>query len=336
MPLEIEPRTTSSAVRAAGGGPAGAPIVIALVNNMPDAALHSTESQFSGLLHEASADRAIQLRLTSLPELPRSAEALEYIHGAYWPLDEALARPLDALIVTGTEPRAPLLTEEPYWRRFVELLSFARGHTLGSVWSCLAAHAAVLSLDGIERQRLAAKRCGVYEHHILSEHPLLAGVEAPMPMPHSRWNELSPQSLRAAGYTLLSWSQETGADAFAREEQSLLLFFQGHPEYEATTLLREYRRDVGRYLSGQQSHYPTLPHGYLPPAAAVLLSEFRERALAGRDVALLENFPFAAVAQLLHNRWRGAAVALYRNWLDSVLEARAPRRVPETVSLTRP
>jgi homoserine O-succinyltransferase len=330
MPVEIEPYTASRA-RAAGS-----PIVIGLVNNMPDTALHATESQFSGLLREASGGQALRLRLTSLPELPRSPEAREHIGRNYWPLEEVLGSTLDALIVTGTEPRAPVLSEEPYWDRFVELLSFARTHTRASIWSCLAAHAAVLSLDGIERQRLPQKRCGVYEHHILSEHPLLAGVAPPMPMPHSRWNELSAQSLRAAGYTLLSWSRETGADAFVREEQSLLLFFQGHPEYEETTLLKEYRRDVGRYLNGQQPHYPTLPHGYLGDEATALLTAFRERALAQRDATLLQSFPFAPVASLLHNRWRAAAVALYRNWLEFILEARAPGRVPETVSLTRP
>ncbi len=310
--------------------------MIGLVNNMPDAALHSTEKQFSGLLAQASRDQAVRLRLTSLPELSRSPEALEHIRRNYWPLEEVLATPLDALIVTGTEPRAPALTEEPYWPRFLELLAFAQAHTLASIWSCLAAHAAVLSLDGIERQRLAHKRCGVYEHHILSGHPLLVGVEAPMPMPHSRWNELSPQPLREAGYTLLSWSRETGADAFAREEESLLLFFQGHPEYEDTTLLKEYRRDVGRYLSGQQSHYPTLPDGYLSPDTTALLTQFRERALAARDAALLESFPFAPVAAALHNRWRAASVALYRNWLGFILAARSPARLAETVSLTRP
>jgi homoserine O-succinyltransferase/O-acetyltransferase len=336
MPVEIERRTVLSgrppaSHRAAPGGP----IVIGLVNNMPDPALHSTESQFAGLLQEASAGQSVRLRLTSLPELPRSPEALEHIQRSYWPLEELLAAPLDALIVTGTEPRAPVLTAEPYWPRFVELLGFARQHTVASVWSCLAAHGAVLSMDGIERQRLPEKRCGVYEHRILSEHALLAGVKAPMPMPHSRWNDLSPDSLRAAGYTLLSWSDETGADAFMREERTLLLFFQGHPEYEDTTLLKEYRRDVGRYLSGQQAHYPTLPHGYLSAKESALLAEFRERALARRSAAFLESFPFAPVAAVLHNRWRAAAIALYRNWLAFILAARTPTRAAETVSSTR-
>ena len=318
MPVEIEPRVASSLTRPAPHGGPPPPLVIGLVNNMPDAALSSTENQFTGLLQEASGGQTIRLRLTSLPELPRSQEALEHIRASYWPLEELLAEPLDALIVTGTEPRAPVLTQEPYWQRFVDLLAFAREHTAASVWSCLAAHGAVLHLDGIERRRLAEKRCGVYPHSILNGHALLQGVSSPLPMPHSRWNELAPAALRAAGYTLLSWSDETGADAFAREERSLLLFFQGHPEYEDTTLLKEYRRDVGRYLAAQQPHYPTLPRGYLSADATQLLAEFQQQALARRDAALMERFPFAAIAAGLKNSWRASAVALYRNWLSYI------------------
>jgi homoserine O-succinyltransferase/O-acetyltransferase len=324
MPVEIEPRRAPSVTRLAPQQRAAASrIVIGLVNNMPDAALHSTENQFSGLLQEASGGQTVRLRLTSLPELPRSQEALEHIRATYWPLEALLAQPPDALIVTGTEPRAPVLTEEPYWQRFVDLLAFAREHTVASVWSCLAAHGVVLHLDGIERRRLAEKRCGVYPHHILKGHALLQGVSSPLPMPHSRWNDLPPAALRAAGYTLLSWSDETGADAFVREEQSLLLFFQGHPEYEDTTLLREYRRDVGRYLTAQQPHYPSLPRGYLSADATRQLTQFQQQALANRDAALMERFPFAAIAAELKNSWRPSAVALYRNWLSFISAGRA-------------
>jgi homoserine O-succinyltransferase len=336
MPLEIEPLPSFSAGhRTPHRGPGRGSLVIGLVNNMPDTALRSTESQFGGLLEEASGDDAVRLRLTSLPELPRSPEALEHIRGCYWPLTRLLAEGVDALIVTGTEPRAPVLRDEPYWHRFVELLTFAREGTVASIWSCLAAHAVVLELDGIERQRLPEKRCGVYQHGILAGHALLAGVSAPLPMPHSRWNELPPTALRAAGYTLLSWSEETGVDAFVREERSLLLFFQGHPEYENTTLLKEYRRDVGRYLNGQQAHYPTLPHGYLCAEAAARLAEFREQALAKRSAGLLEGFPFAMAAGGLANTWREPAVAMYRNWLTFIRARRVEPRPSERIAAPR-
>ena len=336
MSVEIEPCTARAAARRASHrGTPGDPIVIGLVNNMPDSALHSTEGQFRELLEAASGAQSLRLRLSSLPELPRGTEAREHIGRSYWPLGELLAGPLDALIVTGTEPRAPQLTAEPYWASFVELLRFAREHTVASIWSCLAAHAVVLSLDGIERQRLAEKRCGVYAHTILHGHSLMSGVREPMSMPHSRWNELAPEALRAAGYTLLSWSEETGADAFVRHDRSLLLFFQGHPEYEDTTLLKEYRRDVGRYLSGKQAHYPTLPRSYLSDEASVMLADFREEALASRSATRLEDFPFAAVAAGLKNPWRASAVAMYRNWLSFVSAGRVDSQLRERATHRR-
>src|SRR5256884_7796872 len=121
--------------------------------------------------------------------------------------------------------------------------------------SCLAARGVVEGTDGFRRRGLAEKRCGVFAHDILAGHALLDGASAPLPMPHSRWNELPVEAPRAAGYEILTCSPESGADAFVRHDQSLMLFFQRHPEYEDTTLLKEYRRDVRRYLTGQQSPY---------------------------------------------------------------------------------
>ncbi len=175
MPLEIEAHTRAGRPARGAAGPAAAarrgPILIGLINNMPDSALQSTETQFGGLLQAAAGPQAVKLRFSSLPELPRSPEALEHLARSYWPIDELLAEPPDALIVTGTEPRAPRLADEPYWQRLVQLLAWTEAHTIASVWSCLAAHAVVEILDGIQRQRLAEKRCGVYEHSILDGAP---------------------------------------------------------------------------------------------------------------------------------------------------------------------
>jgi homoserine O-succinyltransferase/O-acetyltransferase len=332
MPVEIEAfGTVGHSAHAASLRRSRNSIVVALVNNMPDAALESTEAQFPGLLQAAAGTRAVRLRLTSFAELPRGAEARARIARSYWPIEAVLADAPDALIVTGTEPIAARLPDEPYWPRLAALLDWAEKHSIASIWSCLAAHAAVEYFDGITRRRLAEKRCGVYSHSLLAGHPLLRGVAAPLPMPHSRWNELPLEALRAAGYAVLSFSAETGADAFVRHERSLMLFFQGHPEYEDTTLLKEYRRDVGRYLNGQQTHYPTLPHGYLSAPALALLEGFREQAVAQRGPALLGQFPFGPVAAALTNTWRPAAVTIYRNWLDFITTART--RSAEEVSL---
>jgi homoserine O-succinyltransferase len=306
-------------------------IVIALVNNMPDSALQATEAQFFHLLQAAAGPRSVALQFTYLPEVVRGPAARERIGRSYWPIEALLHEPPDALIVTGAEPLARTLADEPYWQRFVEVLDWAESHTVSSIWSCLAAHAAVAHLDGIARRRLAQKCCGVFEHSILAESAVMRGVGAPLHTPHSRWNELPVEALRAAGYSMLSESAQTGADIFARQSRSMLLFFQGHPEYEDTTLLKEYGRDVSRFLSAQQPHYPTLPAGYFSPESAALLDSFREQAMRHPATELVASFPFTTVAAGLQNSWRADAIRIYGNWLSYIANTKtgvAPAAIP--------
>ena len=332
MPLDVE-RHCSRSPPPKGSARHGARkgLVIGLVNNMPDTALEATEAQFARLLGNAADSFDVQLRLSFLPEVPRGDIGRAHLDGGtYWPIDALLAEPLDALIVTGMEPVAPLLSDEPYWERMGRLLQWAETNTTSSIWSCLAAHAAVEILDGIRRRRLGSKCCGVFAHGVAPDQPLLEGVEEPVHTPHSRWNELSIEQLRAAGYSIVTSSAETGADMFIKHSRSLLVCFQGHPEYEETTLLREYRRDVGRYLRGQQQHYPKLPHNYFPPAALELLSAFEQRAATDPSPDLLSHFPTADVSDILRNTWGEGAIRIYRNWLASLAKAQSREKTTQT------
>ncbi len=333
MPLEVErhcsrnPPQNGPVRRGAGGNG----LVIGLINNMPDTALEATEAQFSRLLDNAADALHVRLRLSFLPEVPRGEAGRAHLEsGAYWPVDALLGEPLDALIVTGMEPLAPLLSDEPYWERMGQLLQWAELNTTSSVWSCLAAHAAVELLDGIRRRRLGSKCCGVFAHTVASNQPLLEGLSAPVHTPHSRWNELPIDQLRSAGYSIVTSSPETGADMFTKQSRSLLVCFQGHPEYEDTTLLREYRRDVGRFLRGQQAHYPNLPRHYFPPAALELLRAFEKRAKTERFPDLLAEFPTAGVADIVSNTWGEGAIRIYRNWLASLAAAHSQDKTSPT------
>ena len=318
MPLEPEHRGS----RARSGARPREGLTIGLLNNMPDPALEATELQFSAVLGAAAGPLPVRLRFSSLPQLPRGPVAQARIEAAYWPLEELLEERPDALIVTGTEPRTPVLEEEPYWDQLLRVIDWAQAHTASTVWSCLAAHAVAQALHGVRRRRLAQKRFGVFEHRLTVGHPLLEGVRAPLLTPHSRWNELPVEALQAAGCSVLSFSEETGADLFVSSQRSLLVCFQGHPEYEPATLLKEYRRDVGRYLRGEQPAWPTLPHGYFGPEALRLIEAFRSRAEPARDPDLFSEFPLAALAAGLEARWQPGGAAIYRNWLKYVAAAK--------------
>ena len=292
-------------------------LTVGLINNMPDSAFEATELQFRTLLNDA-AQAPLELRLTGLPEVPRGDAAAAHMSDHYWPLEDFLADPPDALIVTGTEPRTADLRDEPYWGRFVQLIDWSSSRGLPSIWSCLAAHAAVLHLSDIRRERLGQKCFGVFAHSV-APHPLMTDIRAPLATPQSRWNDLPVARLRSAGYAILSECQETGANVFAtRHGGAPMLFLQGHPEYQSETLLKEYRRDIGRYVRARQPFYPTLPHGYFPPAAIVLLEDFRKRAQADRRPQIMADFPESTVRASLVPTWREGSVQLYRNWLASV------------------
>jgi homoserine O-succinyltransferase len=299
------------------------PIEIGLVNNMPDAALRATERQIRGLLDRSCGDLKFKLHIYVLPEVPRSAMGQELAR-TYHDIAELWDTALDGIIVTGTEPRSEDLRAEPYWKTLTRLIEWADEHAASSIWSCLAAHAALLHMDGVERRRLPEKRFGVFECTRETDHFLTAGLPSQVSMPHSRWNELPEEDLIAAGYDVLTRSDEAGADAFVKQKRSLYVFFQGHPEYDADTLLLEYRRDIGRYLRGERETYPTAPRGGFDPAVLEQLQMLRLLAAEHRNEATLAAFPLALAKSHAEDRWRETATALYRNWLQ-YLAIHSPR-----------
>ena len=287
---------------------------IGLVNNMPDAALDATERQFRALLGAAADGIAVQLTLYTLPEVPRTDFGRRQV-SRYSRLDELWDRHHDGLIVTGTEPRAADLRDEPYWGSLTRVLEWAERNTHSAVWSCLAAHAALLHLDGIGRRALSDKRFGVFECARATAHHLTAGLPSRLRMPHSRWNDIPEDALTSCGYRVLTRSKDAGVDAFIKQGHSLFVFFQGHPEYEANTLLLEYRRDIKRFLRGERETYPPMPRGYFDEETVGALTAVRARALSERREELLEAFPTALLTGKVTNTWRPAAARVYRNWL---------------------
>jgi homoserine O-succinyltransferase len=291
---------------------------IALINNMPDAALDATERQFRALLSAAADHLAVHLTLYTLPEVPRTDFGRRQVR-TYSNLDELWDRHHDGLIVTGAEPRATDLRDEPFWGSLTRVLEWAERHTQSTILSCLAAHAGILYNDGIVRRTLGDKRFGVFECERVSDHPLTASAPDRLRIPHSRWNEIPEEALLACGYRVLTRSEDAGVDAFVKQRRSLFVFFQGHPEYEAITLLLEYRRDVGRFLRGERDTYPPVPQGYLDDETVHALATLRERALSDRREEVLAEFPLEMAAGKVTNTWRSTAEGLYRNWLLYIL-----------------
>jgi len=296
---------------------------IGFVNNMPDASFATAERQFLGLIDAAGADYDIRLIPIALQTLPRSAATREAMAPTYRDPQYLRSASLDALIVTGAEPRSPDLAEEPFWAELTALIDWARGGVVSALYSCLAAHAVALHRDGVARRRLPRKLSGVYECKTLVDHDLTRGLTS-VTVPHSRFNALAECDLEAKNYTILTYSPEAGPDVFIKDKGVLEVFWQGHPEYEAETLAREFRRDALRFVNHDWPRPPRPPDGYFDAAALARIESVMARA---RD----EGTPSEVIAAGLDPAslapasasWDASSTRLMGHWLREISRRKA-------------
>jgi homoserine O-succinyltransferase len=207
------------------------------------------------------------------------------------------------------------------------LIDWAADNTISTIYSCLAAHAAVLHIDGINRQALGNKLSGVFECVKASEHALVGATPQSWRVPHSRYNGLCENELISKGYHPVTCSQIAGLDSFVKQQgRSLFFFLQGHMEYGAEALLREYVRDITRYLKGERETYPCMPHSYFDQKTTEAFSKLREHALAGRDEQLLAKIAGTAAECKLLDPWRPVATSIYGNWLSYIAKQKSRTR----------
>lgn len=300
---------------------------------MPDSAFLSTERQFIGLITAGAGDvMNVEVARYALPGVPRGPEVAQFIEEQYGEIDDLLSQPPDALIVTGAEPIAVELAGEPYWSELVGFVSRAADESHSVLLSCLAAHAALELFDGVKRVMLPTKCTGVFAQSFVARHPLTEGLPEPLVFPHSRLNETPTGTVAGAGYEILVASHESGWTIASRPTRAgELVLIQGHPEYDASTLLREYRRDVERYLLGSRPGLPALPKGCVAPNDEAAITRFHRRVTTeSLNPELMAVLPFSQMLERPPWPWRSAAVQFYANWLADV--KRRARTTPRGLS----
>lgn len=301
---------------------------IGLLNMMPDAALAVTERQFMRLVGSANAIVQMWVHPFTVPGLARSPATQAHIDRHYTPFDQLADEGLDALIVSGANVAQPRLSDEPFWEPLQRIMAWAVEHVTSVLCSCLATHALVQHFHGVHRRRLQAKRWGVFPHRAIDHgHPLLRNTNTRFDVPHSRWNAVTSGQLRRAGVRVLIESVEGDFHLGTSPDGFRIVYQQGHPEYDTVSLLKEYKREVGRYLAGELDAAPPYPDRYFTPAAARAATDHLEAALAARDAGRpVPEFPEAVLAAELDNTWIDTATAVFNNWLGLVYRLTDVRR----------
>jgi homoserine O-succinyltransferase len=304
---------------------------IGLLNMMPDAALAATERQFFRLVGESNPIAQFYMHPFTLEALPRGPDAQDHVSRYYEPFARIREQGLDALIITGANVTHPDLSQEPFWGPLIEVIDWAMENVTSTLCSCLATHAVLQFRYGQTRVRQPAKIWGVFAHRVMrKEHPLVGDVNTRFDVPHSRFNEISRRQFEQAGLHVLVESPQAGPHLAVSRDGFRAVFFQGHPEYDTISLLKEYKREVIRYAQGLRSTYAPFPEGYLRLREKAILNEYRYRLERAPERArLIPDFPETLVARRLDNTWHDTAQAGLGNWIGKVYQlTHQDRRIP--------
>lgn len=295
---------------------------IGLLNMMPDAALGATERQFFRLVGESNPIAQFHMHPFTLKELERSPKGQAHVDQYYESFEQIREAGLDALIITGANVVGPDLTQQAFWNPLREVIAWAYDNVTSTLCSCLATHAVLEARYGQKRVPKPNKRWGVFQHQVMDrEHPLVNDVNTLFDVPHSRWNDVSREQFESEGLHVLAESEEVGVHLAVSPDRFRMVFFQGHPEYDTVSLLKEYKREVMLYAAGKRDDFPPFPNNYIGQREQAVLNEFRDKLCAARDQGRdTPEFPEALILERLHNTWHDTAEAIVGNWIGLVYQ----------------
>ena len=198
----------------------------------------------------------------------------------------------DGLIITGAPVEKLDFEEVNYWDELTKIMEWSKEHVTSTLHICWGAQAGLYYHFGIHKYMLPKKKFGIYEHNVHHrKEPLLRGFDDVFYAPHSRHTGVSHDEIAACeDLTVLAESEEAG-ELILLSHDGRKVFVLGHLEYDRMTLDSEYKRDRAK----------------------------------GLDIDVPENYyPNDDPEQRPKLRWRGAANALFSNWLNYYVYQNTP------------
>ena len=304
---------------------------IGLLNIMPDTALEATERQFFRLVGACNQIAQFHVHPFTIDGLARGSEAQAHINQYYETFAQIKQDGLDALIISGANVTHAHLSEEGFWEPLTQVFDWAKQNVTSILCSCLATHAFIEYCYGIKRTPQPQKCWGVFSHKVLERtHPLVAEINTRFDVPHSRFNEIYQHDLEQKGIKVLATSQQAGVHLAVSADNFRVVFFQGHPEYDDISLLKEYKREVIRYWQDERKDYPPFPENYFDDEARRILTLYQAHVISAKNSNTeLEIFPESDLLEHIDNTWRDTAKAVFNNWLGKVYQiTNQDRRLP--------
>ena len=155
-------------------------------------------------------------------------------------------QPLDGLILTGAPVETIDFEEVYYWEEIKTILSDARKNipsTLGLCWAGFV----MAYLEGVKKLNYDHKLFGVFElKNLAPDHPIIGELDDVFFCPQSRHAGMPDEAMEEASESghlkLLAYGPEAGYSIFSTTDDRFIAH-TGHPEYNATRLAEEAKRD---------------------------------------------------------------------------------------------
>ena len=173
----------------------------------------------------------------------------KHVDDIYVTYEEAMRdQPLDGLILTGAPVETIEYEDVYYWEEIKTILSDARKNipsTLGLCWAGFV----MAYLEGVKKLNYDHKLFGVFElKNLAPDHPIIGELDDVFFCPQSRHAGMPDEAMEEASESgrlkLLAYGPEAGYSIFSTTDERFIAH-TGHPEYNATRLAEEAKRDHG-------------------------------------------------------------------------------------------
>ena len=180
------------AVPAAGAGAQEGQLRIAVLNVMPDK--QATELDLLRVLGRSR--HAVEpVWIMTSTYRPRNADPA-HLGRFYKTFGKVRMERFHGMIITGAPVEHLEFEEVLYWQELKEVMDWANANVANTLFICWAAQAALYHHYGIGKFPLEEKLFGVFDHRRdPAAHPLLDGIGAVFPVPHSRYTTIRKEDV---------------------------------------------------------------------------------------------------------------------------------------------
>jgi homoserine O-succinyltransferase len=264
------------------------PLQIAILNLMP--LKEDTEIQMMRSLSNTPLQLEVTF-LTTASYIGKNTPA-SHLNQFYQTFDDVKNKNFDGLIITGAPVEQMEYEQVQYWDELTRIMDWSLTNVTSTLHICWGAQAGLYYHYGIHKYLLPEKMFGVYRHRVHHRRiPLLRGFDDVFWAPHSRHTGVSHEEIAACDDLLVLADSKTAGELLILARDGRQIFVLGHLEYDRLTLDKEYKRDKEKGLPIE------LPVNYYPDNDAT-------------KKPLL--------------RWRGAANAMYSNWINYYVYQETP------------